>query len=117
MRGHTIANVLLALAVAMTYSSMSIADGLRCGNKLVQQGDSRASVRAKCGEPVDITHKTILRRPSYVFRGRLYYGDEVAVEEEGWIYNLGPNKFMRRVRIVDGIVEDVETLDYGYNER
>ena len=35
---------------------------------------------------------------------------------ETWTYNFGPNKLMRRVRFVDGIVEEVETLGYGYND-
>ncbi|HYM34147.1 MAG TPA: DUF2845 domain-containing protein [Steroidobacteraceae bacterium] len=107
------------IALGLTTASprnVQASEGLRCGSRLVLAGDTRSSVRHKCGEPVDVTHKTVLRRPSYVFHGRIYYGDEVAVDVESWTYNFGPNKFMRRVRFVDGIVEDVETLDYGYNE-
>jgi uncharacterized protein DUF2845 len=105
---------LLTLGIAVPL--LAHADGLRCGSRLVSTGDTRASVRHKCGEPLDVTHKTLVRRPSYVFHRHVYYGDEVAVDVESWTYNFGPNKFMRRVRFVDGIVEDVETLDYGYNE-
>lgn len=116
MHTRLLLTALGVIGFAVSLSAVAHEDSFRCGNKLVLNGDTRSSVRSKCGDPADITHKTILRRPTFVFRGRLYHGDEVAVEEEDWIYNLGPNKFMRRVRFVDGIVEDVEALDYGYHE-
>jgi hypothetical protein len=117
MRRRIFATALLALcAAAATISANARDDGLRCGSKLVVIGDTRDSVRHKCGDPADITHSTEVRRPSFAYRGRLFYEDEVAVEVENWVYNLGPNKFMRRVRFVDGIVEDIESLDYGYHE-
>jgi len=116
MRTRTITITLVVLGTAALLPLPAEADGLRCGSKLVVTGDTRVSVRSKCGEPVDVIHKTIIRRPSFVLRGHLYFGDEVAVDAEAWTYNFGPNKFMRRVRFVDGIVEDVDTLDYGYHE-
>ena len=53
------------------------ADGLRCGGRLLRDGDSRAEVRAFCGEPADVQTRTILRRPVYnAVNGRIiYYGD------------------------------------------
>ena len=119
MRTGIIAITLIALGIGALLPCAAHADdggGLRCGSKLVLVGDTRASVHSKCGDPADVTHGTILRRPTYLFNGRLYYGDEIAVEVETWTYNFGPNKFMRRVRFVDGIVENVETLDYGYHD-
>jgi hypothetical protein len=94
------------------------ADGLRCGGRLLRDGDSRAEVRAFCGEPVDVQTRSILRRPFQNIGGRLiYFGDSVVeVPVETWTYNFGPNKLMRRIRFVDGIVEQVETLGYGYND-
>jgi len=116
MRIGALTLTLIALGCAAMLPVSARAEGLRCGSKLVQSGDTRASVRSKCGAPVDVTHKTIFHRPSFVLRGRLFFGDEVALDAESWTYNFGPNKFMRRVRFVDGIVEDVDTLDYGYHE-
>ena len=113
---NTLTHSLFALGCAALFATAAHADGLRCGSRLVLAGDTRSSVRSKCGEPADVIHKTIFRRPSYVLRGHLYFGDEVALDAEAWTYNFGPNKFMRRVRFVDGIVEDVDTLDYGYHE-
>ena len=75
-------------------------------------------MRAFCGEPVDVQTRSILRRPVYNFQGRLVYSGDGLVEipVETWTYNFGPNKLMRRVRFIDGIVEEVETLGYGYND-
>ena len=73
---------------------------------------------AKCGEPSDVQTRIVLRRPYYDLNGRIvYYGDGlVEVPVEIWTYNFGPYKLMRRVRIVDGLVEEIETLGYGYHE-
>jgi hypothetical protein len=107
----------LALVIGLAPSGAQASDTIRCGNKLVMEGDSSATVRDLCGAPAEVAHSTILRRPSYVRHGRVYYlGDElVEVRVETWTYNFGPNKFMRRLRIVDGIVDDIETLGYGHN--
>jgi hypothetical protein len=105
-------------AIAGSMALPAHADGLRCGNRLIRDGDARAEVRAFCGEPVDVQTRTILRRPVYNLRGRLVYSGDGLIEipVETWTYNFGPNKLMRRVRFVDGIVDEVETLGYGYND-
>jgi len=105
-------------AFAGVLTAPAHADGMRCGSRLIRDGDARAQVRAFCGEPDDVQTRSILRRPVYNLRGRLvYYGDGlVEIPVETWTYNFGPNKLMRRVRFVDGLVETVETLGYGYND-
>lgn len=111
--------VLIGLAVvAAALAAPAHADGMRCGSRLIRDGDARTEVRAFCGEPVDVQTRTILRRPFYNVSGRIvYFGDGlVEVPVETWTYNFGPNKLMRRVRFVDGVVEEVETLGYGYND-
>jgi hypothetical protein len=107
----------LLAAVPLTCTP-AFADAMRCGSKLVSEGATRAEVRSKCGEPSDVQTRTILRRPYYDFHGRIvYYGDGlVEVPVELWTYNFGPYKLMRRVRFVDGIVDEIETLDHGYRE-
>ena len=106
-------------AVVMAMATPAHADGMRCGGRLIRDGDVRAEVRAFCGEPADVQTRTILRRPVYnAVNGRLLYlGDGlVEIPVETWTYNFGPNKLMRRVRFIDGVVEEVETLGYGYND-
>lgn len=107
---------LMVVAAAMV--APAHADGLRCGGRLLRDGDSRAEVRAFCGEPADVQTRSILRRPVYNLSGRMVFlGDGlIEVPVETWTYNFGPNKLMRRIRFVDGIVDQVETLGYGYND-
>lgn len=110
---------LIGLAVVgAALTAPAHADGMRCGGRLIRDGDARAEVRAFCGEPVDVQTRSILRRPVYNLQGRLVYSGDGLIEipVETWTYNFGPNKLMRRVRFVDGIVDEVETLGYGYND-
>jgi hypothetical protein len=104
-------------ALLLTVALPAAADGMRCGSKLMTTGDPRSKVRQFCGEPSDIQTRSILRRPTFNFGGRiLSYGDGyVEIPVEIWTYNFGPYKLMRQVRFVDGRVEDIETLGYGYH--
>jgi hypothetical protein len=112
----------LLIGLAFSAALMALpahADGMRCGSRLIRDGDARAEVRAFCGEPADVQTRTIVRRPIYnSVNGRfVYFGDGLTeVPVETWTYNFGPNKLMRRVRFIDGIVDEVETLGYGYND-
>lgn len=105
----------LAIGAAVLFAS-SPAYAFRCGNKLVLEGDTRTEVRQKCGEPVEITRKTILRTPVYWWNGTPIQisTDLVEVPVEIWLYNLGPNQLMRRLRFEDGQLMEIETLGYGY---
>ena len=91
---------------------------MRCGSRLVEEGESRAEVRAKCGDPSDVSHRAILRRPVLWWHGRRFYEgfDPVEVPIETWIYNLGPNKLMQRLKFEDGLLVEIESLGYGYRE-
>ena len=91
----------------------------RCGSKIISEGDTRSEVVAKCGEPDDvIAQRSVFRRPVIWSYGRPYYigSDYMEVPVENWIYNLGPNKLMRRLRLEGGVVTEIETLGYGYNK-
>src|SRR5690606_19532087 len=93
---------------------------MRCGNKLIVDGATRSEVAAKCGEPTEVaTMRSVFRRPVIWSRGRPYYigEDFIEIPVESWLYNFGPNKFMRRVIFEDGIVVEIETLGYGYLEK
>jgi Protein of unknown function (DUF2845) len=115
MSGHKlwVAGALLAAALLATP-----AQAFRCGSRLVSEGDTRAQVRAKCGDPADVEHRSVWRQPVVWVHGRPYHlsSDLIEIPVESWIYNLGPNKLMRRVRFEDGVVVEIETLGYGYYE-
>jgi hypothetical protein len=111
------ASILFVLGLLVPTTPL-LADAMRCGSRLVSEGETRAAVLSKCGEPADVQTRTILRRPYFDFHGRLvYFGDGwVEVPVELWTYNFGPYKLMRRVRFIDGIVDEIETLSHGYHD-
>lgn len=110
--------IALAAVAAALAAPAAAGDGMRCGSRLIRSGDARSEVRAYCGEPDDVQTRTILRRPVFDVQGRrVFFGDGlIEIPVETWTYNFGPNKLMRRVRFVDGLVDEVETLGYGYND-
>jgi hypothetical protein len=103
---------------------------MRCGTVLITKGDVQAKVVRYCGDPVQTHERYALKTGFYAGSGLVYndasgrstkikryypYGRyEVLIEE--WIFNFGPNKLMRQVTFENGIVVDVETLDYGYHD-
>jgi len=71
---------------------------MRCGNKLIEKGDSIVTVKALCGVPASVEQS--------------YTPDNVPMEI--WTYNRGPNQFLMTVRIINGIVVEIRTLhEYG----
>ena len=126
-RFRLLPGVLLLLA-GLTVAGEATA--FRCGSKLVTEGMHITKVLAICGEPDYEQQRVVLRRNVFVgrstrspdgelIRRHVYaYGTpplvEVEIRELTW--NLGPNRFMRRVRFEDGIVTEVEKLDRGYLE-
>jgi hypothetical protein len=110
---------IVGFALSVLLTPLAHADAMRCGSKLVREGDPVSQVREFCGEPTDIQTKTILRRPYFDRLGRrIYLGDTLEeVPVEIWTYNLGPYKLQRRVRFIDGLVDDIDTLGYGYREK
>ena len=115
-RPAAMATALLSFAAAFAAAAPARADGFRCGTKLVVEGTTRGEVVARCGEPTDVERRSILRRPVLWRHGRPYFlsDDPVEVPVETWTYNLGPNKLMRRLRLEDGVVVEIDTLGYGY---
>lgn len=109
-------SLLALLAATCLGGNAARADSLRCGSKLVSDDDTLEQVRAKCGEAAEIQRTSVWRVPLVWIGGRRIRAgnDLIEVPVELWIYNFGPNKFMRRVRFEDGLVVDVETLGYGY---
>ena len=107
------------LALTLTLAAASPAYAFRCGSYVIDEGATRSEVAAKCGDPTEINRKSaILRRPSVWINGRPYFTSESLIEVpvEVWIYNLGPNKLMQRLRFEDGVLVDIDTLGYGYYE-
>src|ERR1041384_2601255 len=104
---HAIA--LLGLMV----SHASLADNMRCGDKLVYSGDSTYTVRTKCGEPDDAVHRTEFRTVCHEVsapcedrqsRAKCSRSVETSVEViiDDWTYDFGSNRFLQYLRFEDG---------------
>lgn len=90
------------------------ADAMRCGSRLIAEGDSLEKVLELCGEPAARQRTWIVRQPRFEYGGREvpFQGSE-DVPVDLWTYDFGPNRLVRRVRFVAGKVESIETLEHG----
>jgi len=104
----------LALLVTLLPAAAAHADTLRCGSKLISEGDTIEKVQQYCGEPSERTRTWIQRQPRFEYGGQEipFHGTE-DVPVDLWTYDFGANKLMRRIRFVAGKVESIETLEYG----
>ncbi|HUO83423.1 MAG TPA: DUF2845 domain-containing protein [Gammaproteobacteria bacterium] len=111
----------IALLAFLLASAPARADAMRCGSKLVTDGDSAAKVLNRCGEPEQIVETLVYRtfRPLH-FQGTHAFpvGIEttVGILVEKWTYNFGPLKLMRVLHFENGYLVEVETLGYGYHD-
>jgi uncharacterized protein DUF2845 len=104
----------LALAVLGCIPSLAMA-GIRCGNQIIDKGKSSAEVSAFCGNPAQVDRSVLYTGgATTVGQPNLIAGSTVQIEV--WTYNFGPNMLMERIRFADGVVVNIESLGYGYNE-
>ncbi|MCC6301634.1 MAG: DUF2845 domain-containing protein [Gammaproteobacteria bacterium] len=101
-----LAGPVLAAVLALLASPAALA--FRCGKVLVSEGDSKAEVLIKCGAP---DWKT---QWSEDFVGGPY--PFLSSEKERWLYNLGPQRFMRILLFEDGRLSAVNTGERGFSE-
>jgi hypothetical protein len=92
-------------------SAVADAFDFRCGTELIGIGDTKPEVIAECGDP---THVERLHTSVLLERGGVLW--PIAVDEE-WIYNLGPQEFIRILRFRDGRVIDIQHGGYGWQEK
>ena len=124
----------LILLIILALSSIGDArvSSLRCGARLITEGDYKARVLAECGEPdyVEVWEEERVYRfrrhpryygdyDSYEYdRYNYRYGKPYRVKElviiEKWTYNRGPSRFLNHLRLENGIVVEIFSGDYGY---
>jgi hypothetical protein len=120
-------SVTFALLVLVVFLSPAARgdDGFRCpGGKIVSRGDHMVEVRKKCGEPDEVSRR-IDKRKVKVKVKRWVGGEEEEVSEEQvidvvvdeWVYDLGPQKFIRYVDFEDSRLVNVTTGGYGAQAR
>jgi hypothetical protein len=104
----------VAAALLLLAALPAAGDTMRCGSRLIIEEDSIEKVLYYCGEPVSKSRYWIVRQPRYYIGSNEYaFPGEEDVPVDLWTYDFGPNKLMRRLRFVAGVLENIETLGYG----
>ncbi len=116
---------LMLAALLLLSASEAAAAALRCGARLITEGDPREKLLKECGPPSDVSswqeelweefdgppsprlHREFERR-------RGVYGVRRIVQVEQWTYNWGPSRFIDVVRIEDGFVRRIQSGGYGH---
>jgi hypothetical protein len=90
---------------------------MRCRDKVIGPGDSMSSITAKCGDPSSV-HRYTAPVPRYRNSAGEWVIDRTSssggIEMTEWTYNFGRDKLMMRLRFMDGELQDVKSLGYGY---
>jgi hypothetical protein len=112
---------LLLLCFLASTTGPASAQNMQCGNKLVSKGDPQGRVLAICGNPSNVEKSSIFRSASVWVAGETNQvgasrSAQIEVPVEVWLYNLGPDRLMQRLRFEGGIVVRIETLGFGYIE-
>jgi hypothetical protein len=106
----------LAGAASMLFPALADADSMRCGSRVVRERDAIEAVVAACGEPVKKERTWIQRPPRFELGGQDYsFPGTEDVPVDLWIFDLGPNHFLRQVRFIAGEVDSITTLEVKGN--
>ena len=128
----------ICATIFVVSSTPALADGLRCGNKLVVTGDTKLEVLKKCGEPdfketikmlktskhvniADSTGSKLTSRHSTVSSSNtgqsgITLGTETIEAIDQWSYNQGPTQFIKILTFRGGRLETVEAAERGFSE-
>lgn len=91
----------LLLAASQLVTNVARADTLRCGQRLVTDGDTLYEVRTRCGEPVSALRRTEYRTVRLWVAGRaVEQSIEISIDE--WIYDFGPHRFVQHLTFEQG---------------
>lgn len=102
----------IAMLVLLLALASPAAHAMRCGNRLVVDGDPDYQVRQRCGEPYwseRYTRIVIVGRDGPIELQR-------EVQFDVWYYNFGPRQLLRRLEFRDGRLQREGTLGYGVAE-
>lgn len=113
-RSSTVRYQLIGVLSALLLGGAASADSLRCGSKVITEGDSIEKVRQYCGEPAETKRTWMTRRPRFEYGGQeIPFEGSEDVPVDLWTYDFGANKLARRIRFVAGKVDSIETIERG----
>ncbi|HEX7370963.1 MAG TPA: DUF2845 domain-containing protein [Rhodanobacteraceae bacterium] len=99
-----------ALLAALALVLPTRAWALRCGTRIVEQGDLAAQVREECGAPFYKDY--YVGHPGVGVNLPVEPGAVVAIE--AWYYNFGPQRLMVQLVFSGGVLVREKTLGYGF---
>jgi len=101
----------LACVAMLLLPCRTHADSMRCGSRIVKDGDTMEKVLDVCGEPAEQERTWIQRAPQYELGGHYYsFPGTEEVPVDVWTYDFGRNKLKQQVRFIDGLVDSITTL-------
>ena len=102
---------LLLLAIA---ARPARADSIDCAGGIVNSGDTKVDLLAKCGEPT-MSEARAAERSNYAVDPSTgsAQGRRVSVNVETWIYDRGETRFIQIVTLESGKVGSVQSGGYG----
>jgi hypothetical protein len=131
MKTIGLAFILLATAAGLA-PGQTHAASLRCGVRIITEGDYKDRVLAECGAPDHVEvweEERVYRYQHHPLYYGIYdnyeYGPTITepgkpfrvrkmVVVEIWTYNHGPSRFMDHLKLENGIVTEITSGDYGY---
>jgi len=116
MRVMTMSSLAAACTLALLLAGAPAQAALRCGARLVVEGDRKIDVLSKCGEPTLVSDPLVYQRtrPRRGVHGRVSGVVVVPASTEEWTYNFGPRRFVHVIRFSRGRVVEITSLDHGY---
>jgi hypothetical protein len=86
----------------------------QCDPGTLHAGDAKLDVLARCGEPAMVDAWDEERGVVSTLEPGWSAGGSATIRVEVWTYDLGPNQFVRFIRMENGRVTEVLTGTYGY---
>jgi hypothetical protein len=102
---------LAIVVVSFTFGGLAMADTLRCTGGLAGEGDSRASLVYKCGQPVvsdSFCAPVYVKDSPYPLPEHIALRVAPCIDVEEWIYERGPGNLAATVRLRSGRVESIK---------
>ena len=116
--------IITTFLVGLLVTPSCVFAALRCGSRLVAEGDRKIEVFQKCGEPTLIEKWKIENTKLNAKRNKKYLKDIITdLEEhqeikteiiEEWTYNFGANRLIYFLTFTNGELSQIETGSRGF---
>ncbi len=103
-----IRNILAFVIISLAALNNCFAAGFYCGKYIVAIGDTTYDVSMKCQKPIG---SDVIQEVTHAEWKKIY------IKRETWLYNWGPNRFMKKLIFVNDKLQEIKDLGYGYLEK